>query len=213
MKRIFGFSLALAALAAVIIAATAPATTPATGGIKIGDKAPDFKLKGVDGKTYSLAEIKDANGKAPKGYIVTFTCNTCPFAVLYEDRIIALNKKTSIMGYPVVAIQPNDPALKPGDDFAAMQQRAKEKNFNFPYLFDDGQKVFPQYGASRTPEFYVLDKDMVLRYTGALDDNAEDPAAVTVNYIERAIKYMENNLAPDPATTKAIGCSIKVKKS
>ncbi len=209
MKRIFGFSLALAALAAVVIAATAPAV----GGIKIGDKAPDFKLKGVDGKTYSLADIKDANGKTPKGYIVTFTCNTCPFAVLYEDRIIALHKKTSIMGYPVVAIQPNDPALKPGDDFAAMQQRSKEKNFPFLYLFDDGQKVFPQYGASRTPEFYVLDKNMVLRYTGALDDNAEDPAAVKVNYIEMAIKYMENNQAPDPAITKAIGCSIKVKKS
>jgi len=209
MKRAFGISLALAALAAVIIAATAPAA----GGLKIGDKASDFKLKGVDEKTYSFAGIKDANGKTPKGYIVVFTCNTCPFAVLYEDRIIALHKKTSIMGYPVVAIQPNDPAMKPGDDFAAMQQRAKEKSFPFLYLFDEGQKVFPQYGASRTPEFFVLDKDQILRYTGALDDNAEDPAAVKLNYVEMAIKYMENNQAPDPATTKAIGCSIKVKKS
>ena len=209
MKKVFGFSLAFAALAAIMIAATAPAV----GGLKIGDKAPDFKLKGVDGKTYSLADIKDANGKAPKGYIVTFTCNTCPFAVMYEDRIIALHKKAAAMGYPVVAIQPNDPAVKPGDDFAAMQQRAKEKGFPFLYLFDDGQKVFPQYGASRTPEFYVLDKDRVLRYTGALDDNADDAAAVTVNYVEMALKYMENNQAPDPATTKAIGCSIKVKKS
>lgn len=207
MKKVFGLSLALAALAAVIIAATAPAA----GGLKIGDKAPDFKLKGVDGKTYSLADIKDANGKAPKGYIVTFTCNTCPFAVMYEDRIIGLHKKTSIMGYPVVAIQPNDPAVKPGDDFSSMQKRAKEKNFPFVYLFDEGQKVFPQYGASRTPEFYVLDKNMVLRYTGAMDDNAEDAAAVKVNYIEMAIKYMENNQAPNPATTKAIGCNIKVK--
>ena len=209
MKKVFGISLAFAALAAIMIAATAPAV----GGLKIGDKAPDFKLKGVDGKTYSLADIKDANGKAPKGYIVTFTCNTCPFAVMYEDRIIALHKKAAAMGYPVVAIQPNDPAVKPGDDFAAMQQRAKEKGFPFLYLFDDGQKVFPQYGASRTPEFYVLDKDRVLRYTGALDDNADDAAAVTVNYVEMALKYMENNQAPDPATTKAIGCSIKVKKS
>ncbi len=207
MKRAFGISFALAALAAVMIAATAPAG----GGLKIGDKAPDFKLKGVDGNTYSLADIKDANGKTPKGYIVTFTCNTCPFAVMYEDRIIELHKKTSIMGYPVIAIQPNDPDLKPGDNYAAMQKRAKEKAFPFVYLFDEGQKVFPQYGASRTPEFYVLDKDMVLRYTGALDDNAEDASAVKVNYVEMAIKYMENNQAPVPSTTKAIGCSIKVK--
>ncbi len=207
MKRVLGFSFALAALAAVFIAAT----MPATGGLKIGDKAPDFKLKGVDGKTYSLDDIKDANGNTPKGYIVTFTCNTCPFAVMYEDRIIELHKKASIMGYPVVAIQPNDPAVKPGDDFASMQKRAKSKEFPFVYLFDEGQKVFPQYGATRTPEFFVLDKDRVLRYTGAMDDNAEDAAAVSVNYIELALKYLANNQQPTPSTTKAVGCGIKVK--
>lgn len=210
MKKVLSLSFALAALAALVISATLP-DAPAGDGLKIGDKAPDFNLKGVDNTMHSFDNIKDSNGKTPKGYIVVFTCNTCPFAVMYEDRIIELNKKMSMMGYPVIAIQPNDPAVKKGDSFGAMQTRAKEKGFSFLYLFDEGQKVYPQYGASRTPEFYVLDKNRVLRYTGALDDNAEDASAVTVNYVEKAVKSIESGLAPDPSKTKAIGCGIKVK--
>jgi len=210
MKKVLSLSFALAALAALVISATLP-DAPTGDGLKIGDKAPDFNLKGVDNTMHSFDNIKDSNGKTPKGYIVVFTCNTCPFAVMYEDRIIELNKKMSMMGYPVIAIQPNDPAVKKGDSFGAMQTRAKEKGFSFLYLFDEGQKVYPQYGASRTPEFYVLDKNRVLRYTGALDDNAEDASAVTVNYVEKAVKSIESGLAPDPSKTKAIGCGIKVK--
>ncbi|MEZ4984756.1 MAG: thioredoxin family protein [Saprospiraceae bacterium] len=181
-------------------------------GVKIGDKAPAFELLATDGKRYSFDNITDANGNAPKGYIVTFTCNTCPYAIMYEDRLIALHQKMAPMGYPVVAIQPNDPAVKEGDSYENMQQRAKEKEFPFLYLMDEGQQVYPQYGASRTPEVYLVDGERTVRYHGAIDDNAQEPAAVTVNYVEKAIEALENGLQPDPAEVKAIGCTIKTKK-
>lgn len=183
-----------------------------TDGLQIGEKAPDFKLPNIDGKMYSLADVKDANGKQPKGYIVTFTCNTCPFAVKYEDRLIELHNKMSAKGYPLVAIQPNDPQIQAGDSMEAMKTRAKEKQFPFLYLMDEGQTVYPQYGARRTPEIYLLDNERVLRYHGAVDDNAQNPSAVNVNYVEKAIAALESGAQPDPAEVKAIGCSIKAKK-
>lgn len=177
--------------------------------LEIGDKAPDFTLvNAVDGKSYQLS--KDFP-EATKGYIVTFTCNTCPFAIKYEDRIIALHKRMAPKGYPVIAIQPNDPEIKPGDSVEAMKAQAMKKDYPFVYLFDEGQKVYPEYGATRTPEIFLLDKDLVLRYHGAIDDSAQNPDAVTVNYVEKAVEALENNQRPDPATTKAIGCTIKTR--
>lgn len=180
-------------------------------GIKVGDKAPAFELKNVDGQMYSFANIKAANDEAAKGYIVTFTCNTCPYAVKYEDRIIDLHNKLAPMGYPVVAIQPNDVEVKPGDSFEAMQVRHEEKAFPFLYLLDEGQQVYPKYGASKTPEVYLVDGDGIVRYHGAIDDNAQHPEEVTVNYVEKAVAAIEAGLDPDPADVKAIGCSIKTK--
>ncbi len=176
-------------------------------GYKVGDKAADFSLKNVDGSMVSLAGMKDA-----KGYIITFTCNHCPYSVMYEDRLIALHNEYAPKGYPVVAINPNDPAVQAGDSFDDMVVRAKEKEFPFVYLFDDGQKVYPEYGATRTPHVFLLDKEMTVQYIGAIDDNARAAEDVTVNYVVKAIKALENGAKPDPNFTKAIGCSIKAKK-
>ena len=115
-------------------------TLSAPKGYKVGDIATDFKLKNIDGNMVSMTDFKKA-----KGFIVIFTCNMCPYSVAYEDRIIELDKKYKSKGYPVIAINPNDPEASRGDDFAAMQVRAKEKGFTFPYLLDEGQKVYPQY--------------------------------------------------------------------
>lgn len=180
-------------------------------GLKVGDVAPDFKLKNIDGRLVSLADTKDAKGESPKGYIVTFTCNTCPYAVMYEDRIIELHNKYAPKGWPVVAIQPNAPEVKPGDSFEEMKVRAKEKNFPFVYLFDEGQKVFPQYGATRTPHVFLLDSNRKVRYIGAIDNNPQDAEAVTKPYLEDAIAAIEAGKEPDPNFTKAIGCGIKTK--
>lgn len=180
-------------------------------GLAIGDTAPDFELMGIDGETHSLATIKAADGMAPKGYIVTFTCNTCPFAKGYETRLVALHERMSAIGYPVVAVQPNDVSIKPGDNMEAMKLRAEEKGFGFAYLLDADQSVYPQYGASKTPEIYLLDADLVLRYHGAIDDSAQDAEAVTVNYVESAIAALIKGETPDPQEVKAIGCGIKAK--
>ena len=156
---------------------------------------------------YSMADYKDA-----KGFIVVFTCNHCPFAVKYEDRIIDLAKKYKSKGYVLLAINPNDPAAQPEDSFELMQKRAKEKKFTFPYLFDEGQKIYPQYGATKTPHVFLLDKNLVVKYIGAIDDNVEDASQVKEKYLENAIAALEKGQEPTPNTTKAIGCSIKVKK-
>jgi peroxiredoxin len=173
-------------------------------GYQIGDKAEDFSLKNVDGSWVSLSGIKNA-----KGYIIVFTCNHCPYSVLYEDRLIALDKEYAPKGWPVVAINPNDPAAQPDDSFEAMQQRAKDMSFPFVYLFDEGQKVYPKFGATRTPHVFVLDKDLVVQYIGAIDDNAKEAAAAKVHYVKDAIEALEAGKTPDPSFTKAIGCSIK----
>lgn len=207
MKRFIGLSTALFAGLFLLIAAGS------TGGLKVGDKAADFNLKNIDGKYYSLSAIKDADGKTPKGYIVVFTCNTCPYAVAYEDRLIELHNTYAPKGYPVVAIMPNDTEAKPGDSFEAMKKRAKAKNFPFVYLIDEKQEVLPKYGATRTPEIYLLDSKLTLRYTGAIDDNFQDAESVKNKYVENAIAAIEKGKNPDPGFTKAVGCSIKVKKA
>lgn len=174
---------------------------------KIGDKATDFKLKSVDGKMYGMADYKDA-----KGFIIVFTCNHCPFAKKYEDRINALAKKYKPQGYVLLAINPNDPSVEPDDSFELMKVRAKEKGFAFPYLFDEGQKIYPQYGATKTPHVFLLDKNRIVKYIGAIDDNVDSANDVKKKYLENAIAALESGKTPSPETTKAIGCSIKAKK-
>lgn len=181
--------------------------TMLSNGYEPGDKATDFKLKSVDGKNYSMSDYKDA-----KGFIVVFTCNTCPFAVKYEDRVNALAKKYKPKGYILLAINSNDPEVQPDDTYAKMQAKAKAEGFAFPYLVDEGQKIYPQYGATKTPHVFLLDKNQVVKYIGAIDDNADDASAVKERYLENAIASLEKGSDPSPAVTKAIGCSIKAKK-
>ncbi len=183
-------------------------TTNYSGGYDIGDVATDFKLENIDGKMVSLSDFKDA-----KGFIVIFTCNTCPYAVAYEDRVEALNKKYASKGYPVVAIMPNNTDVKPGDNMDAMKARAKSKGFTFPYLMDKGQKIYPQYGATKTPHVYVLEKTSkgnIVKYIGAIDDNYKDANAVNQKYVEDAVDALLAGEEVKEPKTRAIGCSIKV---
>ena len=180
---------------------------PLADGYQVGDKAADFKLKNIDGKMVSLAD-----NKAAKGYIVVFTCNTCPFAKAYESRIVDLNAKYAPLGYPVVAINPNDPAVAPGDSYAAMQT----KKYAFPYLVDATQQVARTYGATRTPHLYVLTRkgnDFVVSYIGAIDDNSEDATLVKTKYVENAMTEIMAGKPASTNSTKAIGCTIKWKQA
>jgi len=184
-------------------------TETSSSGYKIGDVATDFSLKNVDDQNVSLSDYADS-----KGFIVVFTCNHCPYAVAYEDRIIALDKKYKEQGYPVIAINPNDPMKQPEDSFENMKIRAKEKNFSFPYLFDEGQQIFPKYGATRTPHVFILQKTdnntNRVRYIGAIDDNHENASQVNEKYIENAVEALLSGNEITVKQTKAIGCTIKV---
>ena len=181
-----------------------------TGGYKIGDVVKDFSLKNIDNKTVSLADYK-----AAKGFIVVFTCNTCPVAKAYQDRVEALNTAYATKGYPVLAINPNDAGAVPAEGFTEMQALAKEKNFSFPYLLDPGHVVTKQFGASRTPHVFVLnktEKGQVVEYIGAIDNDPEGENASKVDYVKNAVNELANGKKPATAATKAVGCSIKWKK-
>ncbi|MFC4739182.1 thioredoxin family protein [Flavobacterium ponti] len=199
------FRIALLGLIGVFIFAFT--TKDTVSGYEIDDIATDFSLKNIDNKMVSLKDYKDA-----KGFIVIFTCNHCPYAKAYEDRIVALDKKYKKLGYPVIAINPNNPEKNKEDSFEKMIVRAREKGFTFPYLFDEGQKIYPQYGATKTPHVYILEKTAkgnIVKYIGSIDDNYEDEKEVKVKYVEDAVNSLLKGKEVEVKTTKAIGCSIK----
>jgi len=178
-------------------------------GYNVGDKAAGFKLKNTDGKSVSFTDYT-----AAKGFIIVFTCNHCPYSKAYQDRIVALDKKYKSQGYPVIAINSNDAEVNTEDSYENMIVRAKEKGFTFPYLHDETGDVCRKYGASRTPQVFLLEKkgdDLIVRYTGAIDDNSQDAAKVTAPYLANATDALLAGGVPNPSFTKAIGCGIKMK--
>jgi peroxiredoxin len=180
-------------------------------GYKVGSVAQDFHLKNIDGNMISLANFKDA-----KGFIVVFTCNHCPVAKAYESRIAALNQQYAPQGYPVVAINPTDPGIYPDDTWDKMVSYAKERNYSFPYLEDESQMITREFGATNTPHVFVLQKvsgDLVVRYTGAIDDNADDATQATKHYVADAVSALLAGQPVSVAHTKAVGCGIKMKQS
>nr|WP_070097877.1 thioredoxin family protein [Nonlabens marinus] len=176
-------------------------------GYRIGDVATDFELQNIDGSMVSLSNYPDA-----KGFIVIFTCNHCPYSKAYEDRIITIDKEFKKKGYPVIAINPNNPEKYPDDSFAKMKIRSKEKGFTFPYLFDANQDIYPQYGATKTPHVFLLNKENgknIVKYIGAIDDNYQDPKAVKNHFLRDAVNSLIAGQEIQNKTTVAIGCSIK----
>tara|TARA_B110000091_G_C13784875_1_gene462882 strand:+ start:352 stop:966 length:615 start_codon:yes stop_codon:yes gene_type:complete len=178
-------------------------------GYKVGDVIEDFTLINIDDTMVSLSDYKKA-----KGFIIIFTCNMCPYSVANEDRIIALDIKYKSKGYPVISINPNDPNASKGDSFEDMKVRATAKGFTFPYLFDAGQKVYPKFGASKTPHVYIVEKaTMKVEYIGAIDNSSRNPDAVSEKYVENAVDALLAGNKPIKTETRAIGCSIKVDKN
>lgn len=171
--------------------------------LNIGDPAPAWKeLPGTDGKKHSLADLKDK-----EAVVVLFTCNSCPVAVAYEDRVIDFAKKyaTAESTVAVVAINVNTIAA---DKLDKMQERAKEKGFPFDYLYDETQQIARDYGATYTPEFFVLNKERKVIYMGALDDKTS-PNEAKVHYLEQALDAAVKGQKPTTAETLARGCLIR----
>jgi peroxiredoxin len=177
------------------------------GGLKPGERAAPFTLLSVDGTTVSLSDYSNQ-----KGVILIFIANTCPFTKAYEERIIQIHNTYASRGFPVVAINSNNPQISPDDSFEHMKAKAMMKSYPFPYLKDDMEELSKTYGATRTPQVFLLEQNgngFTLAYTGAIDDNSLDPRSVANRYLEKAIQALSNGKRPSPATTRAIGCTIK----
>ncbi|GAB2768745.1 thioredoxin family protein [Rhabdobacter roseus] len=206
----------LTSLGAVAVALSLPAqlrTRPDAGlapaGYQVGEAVANFRLKNVNGSMVSLSDYS-----SKKGVMVVFTCNHCPFAKAYEDRIIALHAKFASQGYPVLAVNPSDPTDYEDDTFEKMKERASSKGYPYPYLADDAQTVAQAFGATRTPHVFVLKNSggrFVVQYIGTIDDNPQDPAGVTKRYVDDAVTNLLANKPVVTTTTKAIGCAIKWK--
>jgi thiol-disulfide isomerase/thioredoxin len=176
-----------------------------------GEIAPDIKLLNINGKVVSFNDFPSS-----KGFIIVFTCNTCPYSKAYEQRIIELDKKYASLGFPVIAINPNDPNASQGDSFEKMKQRAKSSKYTFPYLYDKGQMVTSLYEPKNTPYVFIVSKTKegnIIEYTGAIDNDTQDTNPDKIKYVEDAISALINNKKPAISVTKGIGCRISWKKT
>ncbi len=175
--------------------------------LNVGDEAPAWlELPGIDGKRHSLADLKDK-----QVVVVVFTCNSCAYATAYEDRLNAFTKKYAGPDAAVAVVAINVNRI-PEDRLPKMQERAKEKGFNFTYLYDESQKIGKSFGATYTPEFFVLDKHRKIVYMGAMDDKnpPEEPKNL---YLERAVESALKSEKPATAETLARGCKVRYARS
>jgi peroxiredoxin len=172
--------------------------------LSIGDAAPAWSdLVGVDDQEHSLADLSDS-----KVVVVVFTCNSCPYAVDVEDRLLALHQKYADLGVALVAINVNKVE---NDLLPAMKDKAEEKGFRFPYLFDESQQIAKQYGAIYTPEFFVIDQKRKVLYMGAMDDSP-DGKKVTNAYVPKAIEAALAGKKPEVTETPPIGCRVRYER-
>ena len=178
------------------------------GGYEVGDLVEDFSLTHVNGQQVSLADYPDA-----RGFIIVFTCNTCPYARAYESRMIELDQKYAPQGFPVIAINPNDPDQSPGDSMEGMIDRASRLGYPFPYLQDASQEVAHTFGATKTPHVFVLSRQdegaCRVEYIGAIDDSPREPDDVTVWYVAAVVEALLAGQSPPYTEKRAIGCTIK----
>ncbi len=174
--------------------------------LQIGEQAPDFNLPGVDGQDYSIESLSDA-----KILIVVFSCNHCPYVIGSEDRMNDLWADYSPRGVAMIAINSNETEGHPTDSFDHMAVRAKEKNFQFPYVRDESQEVAKSYGALRTPHYFVFDADRKLAYTGRMDDNPRDPGLETTHELRDALDALLQGQSPQTPLTNPVGCNVKWK--
>jgi len=198
---------------AVTVAVALCAVSASAEELAIGAQAPEFKLKNVDGKDYTLAQVASGkDGKPAAATVVVFTCNHCPFAKAYEPVLLDMAKTYADKDVAFVFINSNDPKVAPDDSYDKMQERAKEKSYTMPYLYDATQETAKAYGAMVTPHVYLLDSKQMLRYRGRVNDNKE-PDKVTTNDLTNAIDALLAGKTVETAETKAFGCGIKWKKT
>jgi peroxiredoxin len=172
--------------------------------LKIGRSLIPFELPDIDGHTHTAAQYKDKTALA-----VIFSCNHCPYVRAWEDRLVQIQADYADKGVQFLVISANDAEKYPQDGPAAMKERAAEKGYNFPYLYDESQEVARVYGATRTPEIFLFNRVRTLQYHGAPDDNYDDPAVVKNHYLRDALDAVLANQQPATTATPPVGCTIK----
>jgi peroxiredoxin len=192
----------------VVALGVAAGSAAEAAALSLGEAAPmaTVKMKGVDGRELSIADVAGA-----KGTLVMFSCNHCPYVKAWEDRIASIGNGAPARGVGVIVINANDPEAYPDDDYPEMQKRAEAKGFQFPYVVDATSDVARAFGATRTPEVYLFDAAGKLAYRGAIDDNAQDAAKAQHRYLADAIDALAAGREVAERETKAIGCSIKFR--
>jgi peroxiredoxin len=175
--------------------------------LEIGQKGPDFSLPGVDGKTHVLSDLL----KTSQAVVVIFSCNHCPYVRAWEARMKGIQRDYQAKGVVLVAVGPNDAVKYPEDDFDHMKQRAEQEGFNFLYVRDESQAVARAYGGTHTPHVFLLNRDGILQYRGAIDDNYDEPSAVQHHYLRDALDAVLSGQAPQTTVSQAVGCTIKWK--
>jgi thiol-disulfide isomerase/thioredoxin len=207
MKRA---SMARVGAVAILLAAGGARAGECTGGLALGSKVPaavaKTKMKNVDGKMLSIADV---TGKA--GTLVIFTCNHCPFAKAWEERIVELGNAYAPRGIGVLLVNANDPAMHPDDGYEEMQARAQSRGMKVPYVVDETSAVARAFGASVTPEAFLFDNAGKLAYHGTIDDNRNEPDKVTARYLKDALDAVVAGKKPAVAETKGLGCGINFR--
>ena len=195
-------------LLAILVLALASSLSFGGPVLSMGAAIPmsDVKMKSVDGKELTLADVKK-----PAGTLVVFTCNHCPFAKMWETRIVELGNTYAAKGIGVVAVNANDPAVAADDSYDKMVERAKERGMQFPYVVDATSNVARAFGATRTPEAFLFDAEGKLVYPGAVDDNGQEPEKVSNTYLKNALDAVVGGKDVPVKETKSIGCGIKFR--
>jgi peroxiredoxin len=195
-----------AAVAAAVSGMAKESAAPQT--LALGSSAPmaNVKMKGIDGRSVSIADVRGKNGT-----LVVFTCNACPWAQAWESRIVEIGNAGANQGVGVIAINPNDPKRVREDDYATMKVRAKNRGMQFPYVVDATSDVARAFGATKTPEAFLFDGTGKLVYHGTIDDNAQKPGEVQARYLNDAVAAVAGGTVPAVQETKAFGCSIKFR--
>ncbi|TAE33561.1 MAG: thioredoxin family protein [Cytophagales bacterium] len=205
MKTRFGLTL----VALSLVATLSMAQTPVAKGYAVGDVVADFQVRNIDNQFIALNKYANQ-----KGIVVVFMANHCPFAKAYEDRLMAIHNRFAPQGFPVLAVQASDVAAYPEDAYETVQSRSRERGFPFPYTIDEIQAVARAFGATRTPQVFVLtvaNGKFVVRYSGAIDDNPQDAAGVQKRHLEDALNSLLAGQSVTTNTTRPIGCAIKWK--
>lgn len=172
--------------------------------LRLGDPVIPFRLPGTDGRQHGVDDYAQA-----RALVVIFSCNHCPYVRAWEDRMIAIQRDYAPRGVQFLVISSNDPEQYPEDSFERMKERAQQKGYNFPYLYDATQEVARAYGAERTPEVFVFDQQRRLCYHGAIDDHHEDPQKVRQHYLREALDAVLEGRQPPVTNTAPVGCTIK----